>query len=285
MGLKPLRDSVLSMPGRIRSKETDVAAPSETKTHDDTHKFNVFSNTDNNITDGNYWCILGLARLVRFEDLVSEWNKSLQGHYHAHVSWEVAKWLDNFKVDWSTRTETARHASFATGMLSETIHGGYRIVRHGKIESLPILVYLLQHFGRERQFRASPLLKSAIGSQRLHATRSTRFGQSGQQQWELDVLLGFIKIIGISRSTSPIANFQGRVYHAWESDNVSLVSFTRASFSHNESGWGETQNDPCTQSWKQARQDVAELGNTDRPQQRTRPHPIPRPVHENEVCL
>ncbi|KAK1228249.1 hypothetical protein PQX77_008713 [Marasmius sp. AFHP31] len=112
-------------PGPSQIKGKVVATPSETKTHSDTHNLNIFSNIDDVITDGHYWCSLGPARLVRTEDLVNEWDKSPQGHYHAHVSWDVAKQLDDFKVDWSTRTDTAKHTSLAIGMLSETIDGGY----------------------------------------------------------------------------------------------------------------------------------------------------------------
>ncbi|KAJ8092245.1 hypothetical protein PM082_024076 [Marasmius tenuissimus] len=98
-------------------KGTVVAASSETKTNGDTHNPDIFSNIDNDITDDHYWCSLGPAKLVSTEDLVNDWDKSPQGHYHAHVSWDVAKQLDNFKVDWSTQTDTARHTSLAAGFL------------------------------------------------------------------------------------------------------------------------------------------------------------------------
>ncbi|KAK1228968.1 hypothetical protein PQX77_007986 [Marasmius sp. AFHP31] len=90
----------------------------------------IFTTVDRTITDNHYWCDYGLARLVKTDDLVRDWDRSPQGHYHVHVPWSVAGQLDEFNIDWSTQTHTAKHGSFTAGKLSKTIDGGYRMFRH-----------------------------------------------------------------------------------------------------------------------------------------------------------
>ncbi|KAL0058054.1 hypothetical protein AAF712_015281 [Marasmius tenuissimus] len=74
--------------------------------------------------------VLDLPDLSKPRILLINGTNCPQGHYHAYVSWDIAKQLDNIKVDWSTQTDTAKHTSLAVGMLSETINDGYRIIRH-----------------------------------------------------------------------------------------------------------------------------------------------------------
>ncbi|KAK1219586.1 hypothetical protein PQX77_017682 [Marasmius sp. AFHP31] len=90
----------------------------------------IFKTVDEAITDHQYWCNYGPAKLAKTDDLVRDWDRSPQGHYHAHVPWTVAAKLDDFNVDWSTRTHTTKHSKLTTGKVSETIGSGYRVVRH-----------------------------------------------------------------------------------------------------------------------------------------------------------